>query len=85
MSRSIAGRQLDGEMVALDGVFYHVLKLTLVQGSTQVATISEVELQLPRNEAFAQADQSKDRTEETRQVEGKQSPIRALTWKRITC
>jgi acetolactate decarboxylase len=49
----------------------HVLKLTLVQGSAQVATISEVELQLPRNEAFAQADQSKDRTEETRQVEGK--------------
>ncbi len=49
----------------------HVLKLTLVQGSAQVAPIGELDLQIPRNEAFAQADQSKDRTEETRQVEGK--------------
>jgi acetolactate decarboxylase len=49
----------------------HVLKLTLAEGSAQVATIWKVDLQLPRNEAFAQADQSKDRTEELRQVEGK--------------
>ena len=49
----------------------HVLKLTLVQGSAQVGPIGELDLQIPRNEAFAQADQSKDRTEETRQVEGK--------------
>jgi acetolactate decarboxylase len=50
----------------------HVLKLTLVEGSAKVATISEIDLQLPRNEAFALADQSKDRTEETERVEGKQ-------------
>ena len=49
----------------------HMLKVTIVQGSSKVETISEVELQLPRNGAFAQADQSKDRTAETKQVEGK--------------
>jgi acetolactate decarboxylase len=49
----------------------HVLKVTMVRGSLKVATISEVELQLPRNEAFAQADQSKDRADEIKQVEGK--------------
>ena len=49
----------------------HVLKLTLVSGTAQVEAISKLELQLPENEAFALADQAKDRSEETRQVEGK--------------
>jgi acetolactate decarboxylase len=49
----------------------HVLKLTMAQGSSKVETISELELQLPRNEAFAQANQTKDRAAETKQVEGK--------------
>jgi hypothetical protein len=30
-----------------------------------------VELQLPGNQAFAHADQNKDRTDETRKVEGR--------------
>ena len=49
----------------------HVLKLVLVSGTAQVEAISKLELQLPENEAFAHADQAKDRSEETRQVEGK--------------
>jgi acetolactate decarboxylase len=49
----------------------HVLKLILVEGSVHVAAISKVDLQLPRNKAFANADQNKDRTSEIDLVEGK--------------
>ncbi len=49
----------------------HVLKLTLVEGRVQLEKILRVELQLPGNQAFAHADQSKDRTVETMQVEGR--------------
>jgi acetolactate decarboxylase len=49
----------------------HVLNLTLVEGSAQVEKILRVELQLPGNQAFAHADQNKDRTDETRKVEGR--------------
>jgi len=49
----------------------HVLKLILAEGTVQVEAISKIELKLPVNEAFAHADQAIDRTEETRQVEGK--------------
>jgi acetolactate decarboxylase len=49
----------------------HVLKLTLAEGTAQVEAISKVELQLPETESFAHANQAKDRSEETRQVEGK--------------
>lgn len=49
----------------------HVLKLALMSGTAQVEAISKLELQLPENDAFAHADQAKDRSEETRQVEGK--------------
>jgi len=49
----------------------HVLALTLVAGSAQVEAIRQMNLELPGNEAFAHADQTKDRSEETRRVEGK--------------
>jgi acetolactate decarboxylase len=49
----------------------HVLKLTLAEGIVQVEAISKMVLELPKNEAFAHADQAKDRTEETKQVEGR--------------
>jgi acetolactate decarboxylase len=49
----------------------HVLALTLVAGSAMVEAIQRVNLELPDNEAFAHADQTKDRSEETRRVEGK--------------
>ena len=49
----------------------HALTLILIHGIVQVETISDLNLQLPKNESFAHADQSKDRGEETRQVEGK--------------
>ncbi len=49
----------------------HVLALTLVEGSAKVESIQRVNLELPGNEAFAHADQTKDRSEETRRVEGK--------------
>jgi acetolactate decarboxylase len=48
----------------------HVLKLTLVDAKVQLSTLSQLELQLPRNEGFAEADQSKDRSEEIKLVEG---------------
>lgn len=49
----------------------HALQLELQNGSAQVETLSTVHLELPGNEAFARADQSKDRTAETKQVEGR--------------
>ena len=49
----------------------HALQLELQNGSAQVETLSTVHLELPGNEAFAHADQSKDRTAETKQVEGR--------------
>ena len=49
----------------------HVLALTLFAGRAQVEAIRRVSLDLPGNEAFAHADQTKDRGEETRRVEGK--------------
>jgi acetolactate decarboxylase len=49
----------------------HALQLTLMKGSAQVETIPTVNLELPANKAFAHADQSKDRTAETKQVEGR--------------
>jgi len=49
----------------------HVLALTLLAGSARVEAIRRVNLELPGNEAFAHADQTKDRGEETRRVEGK--------------
>jgi acetolactate decarboxylase len=49
----------------------HVLKLTLVQGTAQLEAISQMDLQLPHTEAFAQADQTQDRSEEVKRVEGK--------------
>ena len=49
----------------------HVLDLILTQGDAQWEAISAMDLQLPRTEGFARADQSKDRSEEVRRVEGK--------------
>jgi len=49
----------------------HVLALTLMTGTVQVETISRMNLQLPTTEGFAHADQSKDRSQETKLVEGK--------------
>jgi acetolactate decarboxylase len=48
----------------------HVLKLTLVDAKVKVCTLSQFEVKLPRNEEFAEADQSKDRSEEIKLVEG---------------
>lgn len=49
----------------------HVLKLILIKGNVRVETISAIDLQLPKNDAFANADQTKDRTSEIKLVEGK--------------
>jgi acetolactate decarboxylase len=49
----------------------HVLKLTLVEGTAGLATLGGLELELPRTEGFALADQTKDRSIETKRVEGK--------------
>jgi len=49
----------------------HVLALTLAAGSVQVESIAKLDLELPRSEGFARADQSRDRSQETKLVEGK--------------
>jgi acetolactate decarboxylase len=49
----------------------HVLKLTVVDVSAQLEEITALDLQLPRSDAFAKADQTKDRAEEVKRVEGK--------------
>jgi acetolactate decarboxylase len=49
----------------------HVLALTLTAGSAQVESIARMNLELPTSEGFAHADQTKDRSQETRLVEGK--------------
>ena len=49
----------------------HVLAITLAEGAVQLQSMDKVSLELPRSEGFARADQSKDRTRETKLVEGK--------------
>jgi acetolactate decarboxylase len=49
----------------------HVLKMTMIEGRAKAEVIAKVDLELPRSEAFAKADQSKDRSGETKLVEGK--------------
>jgi acetolactate decarboxylase len=49
----------------------HVLKLAAVDVSAQLEEITALDLQLPRSAAFAKADQTKDRAEEVKRVEGK--------------
>ena len=49
----------------------HVLRLTLSSGSVRIATLSDFTVQLPRSDEFAHSDQTKDRTDETRRVEGR--------------
>jgi acetolactate decarboxylase len=49
----------------------HLLKMAVADAVVQVQQISEFNLRLPRTEAFAAADQVKDRTQEIRQVEGR--------------
>jgi acetolactate decarboxylase len=49
----------------------HVLKLTLADGTARFLEIAALDLQLPRSEAFAKADQEKDRAEEIKRVEGR--------------
>lgn len=50
----------------------HVVKLKIGQVSAQLNEIAGLDLQLPRHEAFASADQTKDRTAEVKKVEGKE-------------
>ncbi len=47
----------------------HVLKLHLLTGKAQIATIAAVELKVPTTDGFKQADQSKDRSQELHAVE----------------
>jgi alpha-acetolactate decarboxylase len=49
-----------------------VLELTFADGTVKYEEIAGLDLQLPRSEAFAKADQTKDRAEEVKRVEGKQ-------------
>jgi acetolactate decarboxylase len=49
----------------------HVLQLTLTEGTARIEDIAALDLELPRSEAFAKADQEKDRTEEVKRVEGR--------------
>ncbi len=49
----------------------HVVKLQAADVAAQVNEIAGFELQLPRDEAFAAADQTKDRAIEVKTVEGK--------------
>jgi acetolactate decarboxylase len=49
----------------------HLLTMTVADAKVQIQQISELDLSLPRTEAFAAADQGKDRAQETRQVEGR--------------
>ena len=48
----------------------HVLKLTLADGSARFEEIAALDLQLPRSEGFAKADQERDRAQELKKVEG---------------
>jgi acetolactate decarboxylase len=54
-----------------DGKDYggHVLSGSLVHGVVQVAAVHELDVQLPANEDFSKADQTKDRSAELHQVE----------------
>ena len=47
----------------------HVLDLMLTEGMVQLQSIARVQLDLPRTEGFAHADQTQDRSAETRLVE----------------
>lgn len=49
----------------------HLMKMAVTNAKVQIQQISELDLSLPRTEAFAAADQAKDRAQETRQVEGR--------------
>lgn len=49
----------------------HLLKMAVIDAAVQVQQISDFEVRLPRTEAFAAANQSLDRAQETRQVEGR--------------
>ena len=48
----------------------HVLKFTLVNAGVQFNELAGLDLQLPRTNAFANSDQTKDRTAEIKLVEG---------------